>query len=136
MEQVKGHYAEAAEEAERSLAEMRRITAAKDQYMARDRAEILALKEKVEILEARHLLELTTTTEEAKESATLAVFQSKVKMAEEASDPNFDRSNWKVEEWKKVVSELSFEDPGAANRARMLVAVERSRMRMRRHWWL
>ncbi|KAJ0752398.1 hypothetical protein HanPI659440_Chr09g0323901 [Helianthus annuus] len=48
--------------------------------------------------------------EGAKVSAAIAMYKTKLKMAQEAQDPDFDRSNWDVEGWKARLAELDDEE--------------------------
>ncbi|KAM0048723.1 hypothetical protein Hdeb2414_s0008g00277731 [Helianthus debilis subsp. tardiflorus] len=48
--------------------------------------------------------------EGAKVSAAIAMYKTKLKMAQEAQDPDFDRSNWDVDGWKARLAELDEEE--------------------------
>jgi len=50
--------------------------------------------------------EKSEITEDAKVSAAIAMYKTKLQMAQEAQDPAFDRSNWDVEGWKARLAEL------------------------------
>ncbi|KAJ0428453.1 hypothetical protein HanHA300_Chr17g0646291 [Helianthus annuus] len=49
-------------------------------------------------------------TEDAKVSAAIAMYKTKLQMALEAQDPDFDRSTWDVEGWKARLAELDGEE--------------------------
>ncbi|KAJ0548411.1 hypothetical protein HanIR_Chr08g0383461 [Helianthus annuus] len=49
-------------------------------------------------------------TEDAKVSAAIAMYKTKLQMALEAQDPDFDRSTWDVEGWKARLAELDDEE--------------------------
>ena len=48
--------------------------------------------------------------EGAKVSAAIAMYKTKLQMAQEAQDPDFDRSNWDMEGWKARLAELEDEE--------------------------
>ncbi|KAJ0867055.1 hypothetical protein HanRHA438_Chr12g0558731 [Helianthus annuus] len=48
--------------------------------------------------------------EGAKVSAAIAMYKTKLQMAQEAQDPDFDRSNWDIEGWKARLAELDDEE--------------------------
>ncbi|KAJ0885314.1 hypothetical protein HanPSC8_Chr10g0443901 [Helianthus annuus] len=49
-------------------------------------------------------------TEDAKVSAAIAMYKTKLQMALEAQDPAFDKSTWDVEGWKARLAELEDEE--------------------------
>ncbi|MFS7929574.1 hypothetical protein Hanom_Chr04g00334101 [Helianthus anomalus] len=44
--------------------------------------------------------------EDTKVSAAIAMYKTKLQMAQEAQDPEFDKSNWDIEGWKARLAEL------------------------------
>ena len=48
--------------------------------------------------------------EDAKVSATIAMYKTKLQMTQEVQDPNFDKSNWDMEGWKARLAELDDEE--------------------------
>ncbi|MFS8019638.1 hypothetical protein Hanom_Chr15g01406081 [Helianthus anomalus] len=112
-------------EAEEKIADLRTIAAAKDKKIAQLEKEVNGLKKKImvakimlEEIEANKV-ELEATGE-AKVCAARTILQDRIKMAEEAKDPIFDRSAWNVEGWKLAL--LNFGGEADEDQVRTLEA--------------
>ena len=66
---------------------------------------------------AQHAEELVDVISQTKRSAALTVYQARIKMFEEASDPAFDKAKWDVDAWKKVVADLEGTDETETEKA-------------------
>ncbi|KAI3725210.1 hypothetical protein L1987_64988 [Smallanthus sonchifolius] len=83
--------------------------ASKDKKLSNISRELAQVKaEKKEML-LQHARDIDESNTQAKASAAISIFHSRIKMAMEAEDKDFDRSTWDVEGWKRLVAELGGE---------------------------
>ena len=90
----------------RASAETQRSADAKQKQVNQLKEELNAAKAQQEAAEDAHSLEIANIVERTKKDAAITVYVSKLKMSKEAKDPNFDKSSWDVESWKKIVTQL------------------------------
>ncbi|MFS7890315.1 hypothetical protein Hanom_Chr02g00122321 [Helianthus anomalus] len=70
------------------------------------RIELEATRKECQDLQKAHQEQLKQLESEAKKSAALTIFQSKIQMYEEAKAEGFEDKSWDVRKWKGVVAKL------------------------------
>ncbi|KAM0006550.1 hypothetical protein Hdeb2414_s0019g00547261 [Helianthus debilis subsp. tardiflorus] len=93
-------------EADDKLADIRNIAVAMDKKLAQLEKEKTGLDEQLMFVEIGIHEAQINATENAKVCAARTVLQARIKMAEEAMDPTFDRSAWNVNGWKLDLQNL------------------------------
>ncbi|MFS7964137.1 hypothetical protein Hanom_Chr08g00746691 [Helianthus anomalus] len=99
-----------AEEAEQKHLDFQKIFLAKDKKISSLENEINLVKRELVLTHATAQQEKEEVMEGAKLSATIAMLKIKLQMAKEAEDPNFDRTVWDQEAWKRKLAELDDEE--------------------------
>lgn len=97
--------------------DLKRMAVARINQMEKDAVEILKLKEKAKEPEAEltktradHSKELDEFLSNTKRDATIAIFEAKTKMADEAIAAGIDASIWDLQTWRDRLASLKGED--------------------------
>ncbi|KAJ0820207.1 hypothetical protein HanPSC8_Chr16g0705161 [Helianthus annuus] len=98
------------EEAEQKHLEFHKIFLAKDQTISSLKKELNQAKKQVVSTQINADYEKHEIMEDAKVSAAITMYKIKLQMAQEAEDPDFDRSTWDKEGWKAKLAELEDEE--------------------------
>ncbi|KAF5755378.1 hypothetical protein HanRHA438_Chr17g0812061 [Helianthus annuus] len=106
---VKAHHEKSLSEMEENLVSLRSIVAAKDNTISKLEKDVKALKKQLFMAEMETNKAVMEAIDEAKVFVTCTVLQAKIRMAEEAVDPDFDRSAWDVASWKQTLLHLGGE---------------------------
>ncbi|KAI3798312.1 hypothetical protein L1987_33583 [Smallanthus sonchifolius] len=123
MDKIARLYELSVKEAEESK-QMIRIRAANNKKLADTTDDLNRVKAELQDAYAQHAKDLEESHEQVKMSAAVSIFQVKIKMAEEAADKDFDRANWDVLRWKKLVAELSGEPMQKEGEGKLVVEGE------------
>ncbi|KAM0025490.1 putative RNA-directed DNA polymerase [Helianthus debilis subsp. tardiflorus] len=99
-----------AEEAEQKHLDFQKLFLAKDQKIASLENDVNLVKMELVLAHITAGQEKAEVMEGAKLSATIAMLKIKLQMAKEAEDPDFDRTAWDQEGWKKRLAELDEEE--------------------------
>ncbi|KAI3732509.1 hypothetical protein L1987_63714 [Smallanthus sonchifolius] len=91
------------------LTDSQKNEAAKGKKVLDVTKELHQIKAELQEVHLQRDRDIDESNEHAQASAAISIFQSRIKMAKEAEDKNFDRSTWDVEEWKRLVAELGGE---------------------------
>ena len=99
-------YVGSVEELDKKIADLQQVAVLKDLKIADlekalQDAKTQTAKISIDIDYKKHEL-----VEGAKVSAAITMYKTKLKMAQEAQDPDFDRSSWDVEGWKARLADL------------------------------
>ncbi|KAJ0946658.1 hypothetical protein HanRHA438_Chr01g0006391 [Helianthus annuus] len=99
-------YVGSVEELDKKIADLQQVAVLKDLKIADlekalQDAKTQTAKILIDIDYEKHEL-----VEGAKVSAAITMYKTKLKMAQEAQDPDFDRSSWDVEGWKARLADL------------------------------
>ncbi|KAI3786390.1 hypothetical protein L1987_40032 [Smallanthus sonchifolius] len=101
--------AKEAEEGKQMICNLQKIATTKNKKLADVTKELSRVKAELQDAYAQHAQDLDESHEQAKTSATISKFQARIKMAKEADDKDFERANWDVQEWKRLVAKLGGE---------------------------
>ncbi|KAJ0511032.1 hypothetical protein HanIR_Chr11g0547391 [Helianthus annuus] len=93
-------------EAEEGLQDLQTMSVAKDKRISHLEKENRGLEKQVLVAEMNANRERLEITEEAKQSATIVILKTKLRMAREAADPSFDRAEWDTTGWRQRLHEL------------------------------
>ncbi|KAJ0779751.1 hypothetical protein HanPI659440_Chr06g0229991 [Helianthus annuus] len=107
---MKAHYERSLVEIEENLVGLRSITSAKDKTNSKLEKDVKGLKKQLFMAKVGTNKAVMEATDEAKVCAARTILQARIRMAQEASDPDFDRSAWDVASWKLTLLKLGGED--------------------------
>ncbi|KAF5795599.1 hypothetical protein HanXRQr2_Chr08g0341551 [Helianthus annuus] len=102
-------YVGSVEELEKKYADLQQVAVLKDHKIADLQKALQDAKTEMAKVLINTDYEKYELMEGAKVSAAITMCKTKLKMAQEAQDPDFDRSNWDVEGWKARLAELEDE---------------------------
>ncbi|KAJ0829312.1 hypothetical protein HanLR1_Chr00c0011g0689841 [Helianthus annuus] len=88
------------------LADLRSIATAKDKKITQLEKEVNSLEKRIMVIEIKPNKAEIEATNEAKVCAACAILQERINIAQEAMDPDFDRSVWDVASWRQTLLEL------------------------------
>ncbi|KAJ0771388.1 hypothetical protein HanPI659440_Chr07g0268601 [Helianthus annuus] len=94
------------EDQDRKIADLQQVALLKDLKIADLQKELQDAKHETAKVLVNADYEKHEITEDAKVSAAIAMYKTKLQMALEAQDPTFDKSTWDVEGWKARLGEL------------------------------
>ncbi|MFS7979167.1 hypothetical protein Hanom_Chr10g00924231 [Helianthus anomalus] len=106
------------EDQDRQIADLQQMGVPKDLKIADLEKELRATKDDAAKMLINFDYEKQEITQDAKVSATIAMYKIQLQMAMEALDPAFDKSTWDVKGWKARLAEL--EDDEEAEEIPML----------------
>ncbi|MFS7928937.1 hypothetical protein Hanom_Chr04g00326631 [Helianthus anomalus] len=89
---------------------MRSIDASKDKVFSKLEKQKNGLEEQVLLAKVETHEAVTVATYDTKVCVARTVLQTRIKMAYEAIDPDFDRSAWDVASWKQTLLRLGGEE--------------------------
>ena len=98
------------EELDKKIADLQQVAVLKDLALADLRKELQDTKQEMAKVLVNVDYEKSEITEDAKISAAIAMYRTKLQMALEAQDPAFDKSTWDVEGWRARLAELDDEE--------------------------
>ncbi|KAM0040812.1 hypothetical protein Hdeb2414_s0012g00398531 [Helianthus debilis subsp. tardiflorus] len=94
------------EEQDKKIADLQQVALLKDLKIADLQKDLQNAKAETAKVLINADYEKHEITQDAKVSAAIAMYKTKLHMALEAQDPDFDRSTWDVEGWKARLAEL------------------------------
>ncbi|KAJ0800645.1 hypothetical protein HanPI659440_Chr03g0105801 [Helianthus annuus] len=103
-------YAGNVEETEQKYSDLQQVAVLKDHKIAALEKDLQDAKTQTAKVLINADYEKHELMEGAKVSAAIAMYKTKLQMALEAQDPEFDRSNWDVDGWKARLTELDDEE--------------------------
>ncbi|KAJ0776943.1 hypothetical protein HanLR1_Chr02g0051521 [Helianthus annuus] len=103
-------YVGSVEDQDRKIADLQQVALLKDLKIADLQKDLQIAKNETAKVLINADYEKHEITEDAKVSAAIAMYKTKLQMALEAQDPDFDRSTWDVEGWKARLAELDDEE--------------------------
>ncbi|KAJ0561791.1 hypothetical protein HanHA300_Chr06g0226971 [Helianthus annuus] len=98
------------EEAEQKHLEFQKFFLAKDETIPSLERELNLAKKQVVMAQINADHEKAEVIEDVKVSAAITMYKIKLQMAQEAEDPDFDRTNWDQKGWKAKLAELDGEE--------------------------
>ncbi|XP_035842202.1 uncharacterized protein LOC118488893 [Helianthus annuus] len=98
------------EEQDRKIADLQQVALLKDLKIADLQKDLQNAKNETAKVLINADYEKHEITQDAKVSTAIAMYKTKLQMALEAQDPDFDRSTWDVEGWKARQAELDDEE--------------------------
>ena len=104
MNKIKFFHDEAITKSENELAKSRASHAFKDQLISEFQFQKEIFEERIAFTDKSARERDIEVTEEAKLYAGRAILMARIKIAEQAEDPEFDRSNWNVALWKQTLA--------------------------------
>ncbi|KAJ0735665.1 hypothetical protein HanPI659440_Chr11g0434631 [Helianthus annuus] len=103
-------YVGSVEEKDKKITDLQQVAVLKDLKIADFQKDLQNAKAETAKVLINADYEKHEITQDAKVSAAIAMYKTKVPMALEAQDPDFDRSTWDVEGWKARLAELDDEE--------------------------
>ena len=94
------------EELDKRIADLQQISILKDHKIADLEKALQAARTETAKLLIDIDYEKHEIVEGAKVSAAITMYKTRLQMAQEAQDPDFDRSSWDVEGWKARLADL------------------------------
>ncbi|MFS7992506.1 hypothetical protein Hanom_Chr12g01083011 [Helianthus anomalus] len=98
------------EEQDKKIAELQQVALLKDLKIADLQKDLQDAKAETTKILINVDYEKQDITRDAKVSAAIAMYKTKIQMASDAQDPDFDKSSWDVEGWKARLAELDDEE--------------------------